>query len=206
MNDYEVMLNLTFEIEGLIMLLRQRDDEMTNEIKKLLVQKVSQLNDALVSDASSGVSESKDITDTELAEISEMPEITVEPSEKSISAEKDAETENNGLDAEMTEIEEMPEATVASTETPISQNNTEPGIHSPHVHQKGLPTFTLNDKFRFRRELFANNEADFNETLNVLSAMSSLSEAEDYLYNDLCWEPSDENVADFMAVLTEYFK
>jgi len=38
--------------------------------------------------------------------------------------------------------------------------------------------FTLNDKFRFRRELFRNSHDEFDETLNVISQMSSITESE----------------------------
>ena len=35
--------------------------------------------------------------------------------------------------------------------------------------------------------------------------MSSLDEAEDYFYNDLCWEPDNDNVKDFMEIVGRYF-
>ncbi|MCM1520598.1 MAG: hypothetical protein NC098_07405 [Lachnoclostridium sp.] len=62
--------------------------------------------------------------------------------------------------------------------------------------------FNLNDKFRFRRELFMNSESEFVETLAVLQAMSSIEEAEDYLYNDLAWDADNEDVKDFIALIT----
>lgn len=65
--------------------------------------------------------------------------------------------------------------------------------------------FTLNDKYRFRRELFGNNDADMTDTLNILSAMHSLVEAEDYLYGDLGWDASQIDVKDFMSVVKSHF-
>lgn len=65
--------------------------------------------------------------------------------------------------------------------------------------------FTLNDKFRFRRELFGNSEMEFVDALNTVSAMHSMSEAEDYFYNDLEWDAEIEEVKDFMQVLQQYF-
>lgn len=35
--------------------------------------------------------------------------------------------------------------------------------------------------------------------------MSNMAEAEDYLYNDLCWDPSNEDVQAFIAILAEHF-
>lgn len=65
--------------------------------------------------------------------------------------------------------------------------------------------FTLNDKFRYRRELFDSNDALFADTLNTLSAMHSLDEALDYLYKDMGWDPEDDNVKDFVATITNHF-
>lgn len=65
--------------------------------------------------------------------------------------------------------------------------------------------FTLNDKYRFRRELFGNSDAAMNDTLDVVAAMHSADEAEDYLYNDLGWDASQDDVKDFMAVVKSHF-
>ena len=65
--------------------------------------------------------------------------------------------------------------------------------------------FTLNDKFRFRRELFGNSDIDMNEALDVVNAMSSRDEVEDYFYNDMCWDPANDDVKDFMRIVTAKF-
>lgn len=66
--------------------------------------------------------------------------------------------------------------------------------------------FTLNDRFRFRRELFENSEARFVEALDVISAMSSYDEAEEYFYDDLCWDPDNEEVKEFMQKVYNHFR
>ncbi len=65
--------------------------------------------------------------------------------------------------------------------------------------------FTLNDKFRFRRELFGNSEIEFSDALNTVGAMRSMSEAEDYFYNDLGWNSEIDEVKEFMELLRQYF-
>lgn len=65
--------------------------------------------------------------------------------------------------------------------------------------------FTLNDKFRFRRGLFGNNDTLFADTLNTLMAMKSLAEAEEYLYGDMNWNPEDEDVKDFVSIVKNHF-
>ena len=64
---------------------------------------------------------------------------------------------------------------------------------------------SLNDMFRFRRELFANSAADMNDTLNLVEAMSSWDEAEDYFYNDLGWDSESDDVKEFMAIIKNHF-
>lgn len=65
--------------------------------------------------------------------------------------------------------------------------------------------FSLNDKFRFRRELFSNSDTEMADTLNLVEAMSSYSEAEEYFYSDLQWEPEMPEVVDFMAIIKKHF-
>lgn len=65
--------------------------------------------------------------------------------------------------------------------------------------------FTLNDKYRFRRELFANSDIEMTDTINLISAMSSLSEAEEYFYEDLQWDPNSDEVIDFIAIIKKHF-
>lgn len=65
--------------------------------------------------------------------------------------------------------------------------------------------FTLNDKFRFRRELFGNNDALFIDTLNVLEAMKTIDEATEYLTEDLGWDRDNEDVKDFIAIIGNHF-
>lgn len=65
--------------------------------------------------------------------------------------------------------------------------------------------FTINDRYRFRRELFGNSDTEFIDMINLVSAMASLSEAEDYFYGDLEWDLENEEVKDFMNIIAHYF-
>lgn len=66
--------------------------------------------------------------------------------------------------------------------------------------------FTLNDKYRFRRELFGNSDAALNDALDIVSAMHSYDEACDYFRNDLGWDTTSEDVKDFLEVIASHFK
>lgn len=74
------------------------------------------------------------------------------------------------------------------------------------AHDDFRKMLTLNDKFRFRRELFENSEKLFADALNTIDAMRSYAEAEDYFFNTLEWDKESEEVAEFMSKLKAYFE
>ncbi len=65
-------------------------------------------------------------------------------------------------------------------------------------------SLTINDRFRFRRELFAGDDAAMAEAINRLSEMDSLSEADAYL-SAMPWESDSEAVGEFMTLLSNHF-
>ena len=66
--------------------------------------------------------------------------------------------------------------------------------------------FTLNDRFRFRRELFENSDVQMNETLDLVDTMTSFEEAEEYFYGDCGWDKESQEVHDFMEIISRHFK
>lgn len=66
--------------------------------------------------------------------------------------------------------------------------------------------FNINDKFRFRRELFVNNADEFSRTLDIIMNMQSFEDAEDYFYNDLQWDPENDEVMAFMTKVQDFFE
>lgn len=65
--------------------------------------------------------------------------------------------------------------------------------------------FSLNDMFRFRRELFGNNAAEMTDAIHLVEAMQSYAEAEDYFYGDLGWDKESEEVKEFMTIIRNHF-
>ncbi|MCQ2290142.1 MAG: zinc ribbon domain-containing protein [Muribaculaceae bacterium] len=64
--------------------------------------------------------------------------------------------------------------------------------------------FSLNDSIRFRRELFGNSQAEYNDALDMVQSMHSFGEAEEYFYDDLAWDPMNEEVNAFMEVVRKH--
>ena len=66
-------------------------------------------------------------------------------------------------------------------------------------------SLSLNDYFRFQRELFTGNALLMDTTLNHLSDLNSLSDAMSYLKTHLAWNWEDETVCDFVEILEKRF-
>lgn len=65
--------------------------------------------------------------------------------------------------------------------------------------------FTINDKFRFRRELFGNDDRLFGNTIDMIEAMKDMDEALIYMRDNLGWNFDDENVQDFANIVANHF-
>ena len=65
--------------------------------------------------------------------------------------------------------------------------------------------FSLNDRFRFRRELFGGDEARMSKAINELNELQSYEDSITYLNKELKWNIEDETVADFIKLLEKRF-
>lgn len=65
--------------------------------------------------------------------------------------------------------------------------------------------FSINDSFRFRRELFGNSAAEMADAINLAEAMQTFDEAEEYFYGDLGWDKDSEEVKEFMTIIRNHF-
>ncbi len=65
--------------------------------------------------------------------------------------------------------------------------------------------FSINDNFRFRREIFDGNSDNFTQSLALVDRMDSFAEAEDYFYTDLQLNPEDTVVEEFMNIIRRHF-
>lgn len=70
----------------------------------------------------------------------------------------------------------------------------------------GRIVFTLNDRYRFKRALFDNDEAEFNNTLSIVASMENYDEAESFFIDEYQWDSDMPEVKEFMTILKKYFK
>jgi hypothetical protein len=66
-------------------------------------------------------------------------------------------------------------------------------------------SLSLNDRFRFQKDLFENNAVLMDKTLDDLNNLSSLPEMLDYLKNHFSWEWGNESVMAFKEILEKRF-
>lgn len=207
-NDMTGLLNLAYEIEGLLMLHINRGDEASAEMTDLLVRKARQLAEGLEESAAPDL----DIVPEAVVAVEKpapvpapapvaapVPEIPAEAEEPATEAEKqtaDAETEEVAESVQFEEAEDAGEEPAVLTLDEKLARERAADISK---------AFTLNDRFRFCRELFRNSNDEFKETLEVIGTMSDMEEAEEYFYNDLCWDPEKEEVKEFMAIVAKHF-
>ena len=157
-------------------------------------------------------------------EIEAEPEIEVEPEpeleekieaepEPEVEAEPEIEEEPEPEPEEELEPEIVPEIE-AEPEPEIIKNVDETApeaiitLYEAFIRNKAKDlkcAFSLNDTFRFRRELFGNSAADMNDAIDLVNAMNSYEEAEDYFINDLGWDAESDEVGEFMEIIRNHF-
>lgn len=204
-NDMTGLLNLAYEIEGLLMLHINRGDEASAEMSDLLVRKARQLAEGLEESAAPDL----DIVPEAAVAVEESAPVPAPaPIPAPVAApvsEVPAEAEEPAAEAEAEEVAEsarFEEAEDAGEEPAVLTLDEKLARERAADISKA---FTLNDRFRFCRELFRNSNDEFKETLEVIGTMSDMEEAEEYFYNDLCWDPEKEEVKEFMAIVAKHF-
>jgi len=121
-------------------------------------------------------------------------ESTVAPQENHID-EIDTESQDYISLDELSAIEELPEEAGTIRLDELLSRRTNSDLRK---------AFTLNDKYRFRRELFGNSDGAMNDSLDMVAAMKSYDEATEYFYTDLGWDCQDENVKEFMSIISAH--
>ena len=65
--------------------------------------------------------------------------------------------------------------------------------------------FSLNDRFRFKRELFKGDENVMNQAISALNDIHTLQDSLEYVETQYHWDMKDETVQDFIKLLEKRF-
>lgn len=216
------MLDKVYELEGLVMLALSRDDSRES-IERLINIKIGELGSS--TDVSS-IHPSGGGFDFDASYNLEEPEpepagaveITAPAPDPAVEI-----TASAPAPAPAVEITAPAAAVEIPTPVSVSAPAVEPPVIAPAPQTPapvtpaetpaparsgvaGRLVFSINDRYRYRRELFAGNDAAFSDALSRVAAMDSYDEAEGYFLEDCQWDPERPEVVDFMAVLRKYFE
>ncbi len=215
--NIEELITLNYELEGLLYLALHRGDDTPEKVWEMISEKIDSLKAGI------------DIRESEAAPVAEetgeepavMTEIIVEKEEPVIFEQETPEEETG--EEELVALEETvpaEEVTLASepaTSVEQAAPAEEPVTEAAPVAELRLDeklarqnsrdlrkAFSLNDRFRFRRELFGNSDERMNEALHAVESMATIDEAHDYFYNSLGLDKTSTDVADFIAVIEHH--
>jgi len=175
--DLDNIRDAVYELEGLLELSRLRQDKMA-DLLPLMKARLGQINSLF------GAAE----TDA------------VEEKEEKEKKKEEKNVDEMNVEEPVSEIlTDHPEETVVENEKEIFSSTAD--VKAP----VSKPAFCINDRFRFRRELFHNSDAEFSKAMDLVATMDSYEEAEEYFLGDLGWDIENEDVKDFMAIIENYF-
>ena len=208
------LLDSIYELEGLVHLALSRDDS-PEALPGLIVRKgkeLAKLSEAVALEEEETAAE-EPLTEDESEEIDTF--------EQEVEAEADVDPEAEPeVEVELV-YDDEPADDEPADEEPEDYFEPEPEPeYEPEVEEKPKPepkqqggfeprgrlVFSINDRYRFKRELFSGSDADFNNTLALVASMDNYDEAEDYFLGDLQWDPTSQDVTDFLEILKRYFK
>lgn len=205
--DLDKLLDNIYELEGLVHLALNRDDNPAS-LPELICRKGEELCRLAKKTAGAEESDKDSVWDAaysqeplqeEPVEITDEPvEITDEPVEIPEEA-KDEPVETYAVETEeapvvVEEREEVMEEAVNTVAQP-----------APMAEPRGRLVFSINDRYRFKKELFGGSDAEFNTTLALVASMEGYDEAEDYFLGELQWDPRKPEVSDFLEIIKRYF-
>ena len=198
--NYNELLKAAYEIEGLLALQAQRGNNAIATVDEMIADKIAMLAREFEAESDTDDAEAQVETIVETA-VSE-PVIAPEPAIEPIAKEPETTPSADEAIAKAAVEEERADADVRPA--PDMSITLDEKLARERA-QDIFKAFTLNDKFRFRRELFRGSQAEFDDALNIISQMSTIEEAEEYIYDDLCWNRDNEDVKAFMDIVTKHF-
>lgn len=112
--------------------------------------------------------------------------------------------ENTSADAYYTEEEEESDEEHPDMSLDVFDEEDEEGENDRSVEGKhpDLSFITINERARFRNNLFNGNKQQFDEAMELLQSLTGFEEARRYLIDDLEWNPAENEIqAEFLDKL-----
>ena len=172
-----------YEAEGLLELLQLRGDRL-EDLRPLILGRIDEARALIVSLA--GEERAKPVADKREPVESYAPRARENAADPLCEAEKNTETK-------------------VCIEEAVHECTAESEPRNTSASASARPAFCLNDRFRFRRSIFAGSQDDFNMAMDHLATLDSYEEAEEFFIEEMALDQEDQDVIDFMAIIKEYF-
>ena len=103
---------------------------------------------------------------------------------------------------------EKPEPVAEPAPEPVAVSVAEP-VEAPVAEAQALrnlmSVISLGDKFRFRHDLFSDDNDLFKETIEILNTIEDFTKAVDFLDEKFGWDPEDATVVYFYDIIKPKF-
>ena len=217
------LLDNIYEIEALVQLALMRDD-CSEQLLKLIEKKVktfcnNEIQKPCYSEIELQIPEESDtleLSENDSEKLSEKEEILPEYEnhdddvigEYALDSEESAESSEIEAESVPPADEKEPEGS-NDEEDVFPEDDNEIPLKKQRSRASATPrgrlVFSINDRYRFKRELFNNSDVEFNTTLAFVASMESYDEAEEYFIGELGLDENNPAVIDFLGVLWKYF-
>lgn len=137
------------------------------------------------------------LEDEDLIPLPEENAKSPEPKENAV--EVPAETKQDTEDKEVVKVRVKPEIKKPEIRPEFKREETKP-------KKASTPTYSINDRFLFIRELFDGDAAAFNKAMEDVAAMDSFEEAESYFTDEKGFDEESDTAVRFFEILLAYFK
>ena len=215
--NIEELITLNYELEGLLYLALHRGDDTPEKVWEMISEKIDSLKagiDIRESEPAPVVEETGEepAVMTEIIDEKEEPVIFEQETPEEETGEEELVALEETVPAEEVTLASEPATSVeqpAPAEEPVTEAApvAELRLDEKLARQNSRDlrkAFSLNDRFRFRRELFGNSDERMNEALRAVKSMATIDEAHDYFYNTLGLDKTSTDVADFIAVIEHH--
>jgi len=148
----------------------------------------------------------------QLRKKNDQPKQVISPSEQEQSAPDNSTTLHTEYKTENTsspDKNEKEEQIILQTlidEKQLSENDSIIPDSEKKILSDFRKAFTLNDRFRFCRELFSSDENLMNQTFSELNSLESYNSSVNYVKKHFNWNLEDEIVTEFMVIIEKRFE
>lgn len=191
------MLELTYELEGLLEI-SVRKDELPESMRSMLLAKLDSIRTIMDSESDSVPAPAEERIGKSYNDISDdFKDEDIDEIREDIVDEDNDEIKSVIVDETDDDIENMEVSPTDSVGDDVTKRG---GVKESRM------IFTLNDRFLYSKELFNNDIDSFDRALTAMASCENYDEAEEYFYSEWGLDPSEPVVEDFLLLVSKYFK